>query len=398
MLNTFSLKSTQPTNKIDIGQWVNKIKSPEKSLKNKIDLIRSKQLDKQQEKYNLPAVCYNFVFSTKRTEESIVSPTGLLFIDLDKNLEDLNIDNINKDRVFMLYKSLSGQGYHLVVRVNNLSLESFKTTLDFVIYDLGIKDFCDKGAMKYNQLSFYSYDENIFYNQNSFIYSEVKNIIENKMYPTLRIQSKQQHIFEEWGTKLNLRFNNIDEQRIDGMYKVDWNNIDIIEAKLPIKRVMEGKRSVILFSYATNLLYLNQHLSFDSFNKHIQNVNNIITKNPLPQQEVFKICKSIYDYLLKGSLRPIKSKKKRSIIFKQNSGLKKDDKMEIVRDLLSKKKKNESLNKIYYILEEWDFEKYGKISIRKISDNFPISKKTIAKYYPEFKNYIQELNKEFKNN
>jgi hypothetical protein len=68
-----------------------------------------------------------------------------------------------------------------------------------------------------------------------------------------------------------------------------------------------------------------------------------------------------------------------------------------VLDLIAKKRTRDSKQKIYEILECWDFEKYGKISIRNISNNFNISKKTIAKYYSEFKAYIIEINNEYKN-
>jgi hypothetical protein len=51
------------------------------------------------------------------------------------------------------------------------------------------------------------------------------------------------------------------------------------------------------------------------------------------------------------------------------------------------------MQKLYNIIEQWDFDIYGKISIRKISNNFPISKKTVAKYWSEFKEYVNELNK-----
>lgn len=389
MLNTFSLKSTEPINSIEIGQWVKKIKSPEKSLKLQINLIRSKQLDKQEEKYNLPAVCYNFLFNKKRTENNILSSTGFLFIDLDKNLEEFDIKTIDKSKVFLLYKSLSGEGYHLIVRVNNLSIETFKTTLDFIIFDLGIEDYCDKGAMKYNQLSFYSYDENLFYNENSFIYSEVKNILD----PLGKYIKINNTVTIEGVPKINLRFNNIDEFRFDGQYKVDWGNIDIIEAKIPIKKVEEGRRNRILYAYGINLLWLNNNMSLDKLTSILMNTNIVMTKTPLTLKEVTIIAHSIYQRKLKGILQPIPSPKKRSIIFKQNIGLSKDDKLEIVRDLLIKKKSEDSKQKLYDIIENWDFEKYGKITSRSIPENFPISRKTVIKYYSEFKGYINELNK-----
>ena len=64
--------------------------------------------------------------------------------------------------------------------------------------------------------------------------------------------------------------------------------------------------------------------------------------------------------------------------------------------LIAERKVKNSKERIYEILECWDFEKYGKISVRNISNNFKINKKTITKYYSEFKNYIKELNNQYK--
>jgi hypothetical protein len=46
---------------------------------------------------------------------------------------------------------------------------------------------------------------------------------------------------------------------------------------------------------------------------------------------------------------------------------------------------------LYAILENWDFEKFGNISIRKIAMHFPISKEMVGKYYWEFKDYLVSL-------
>jgi hypothetical protein len=56
----------------------------------------------------------------------------------------------------------------------------------------------------------------------------------------------------------------------------------------------------------------------------------------------------------------------------------------------------ESRTKLYHIIENWDFTTHGTISQSKIVKNNPISKKTLEKYYREFKQYIQELNITFK--
>jgi hypothetical protein len=106
-----------------------------------------------------------------------------------------------------------------------------------------------------------------------------------------------------------------------------------------------------------------------------------------------RVIDSVFKYFDEGTLKPIYNKTKRKIIFSSNSEYTAEEKREIVLDICNKKKSDDSKQKIYDIIEAWDFDNYGKISIRKISNNFPISKKTVAKYWNEFKEYINQLNK-----
>ena len=69
-----------------------------------------------------------------------------------------------------------------------------------------------------------------------------------------------------------------------------------------------------------------------------------------------------------------------------------EEKMQQVVIEMKKMYADKSCQKINDIITDWDFKLYGKISIRKISDNYPISKKTVAKYWSEFKEFVQELN------
>jgi group I intron endonuclease len=81
---------------------------------------------------------------------------------------------------------------------------------------------------------------------------------------------------------------------------------------------------------------------------------------------------------------------------KPNYNKSKNTDLSDIRQLISKKKTSDSKQKIYNIIENWDFQLYGKITSTKIYNNFPISSKTVEKYYKEFKEYIAELNNQFK--
>ena len=51
-----------------------------------------------------------------------------------------------------------------------------------------------------------------------------------------------------------------------------------------------------------------------------------------------------------------------------------------------------SIVKIQNILDCWDFEKLGKITQQSIYKNHNVSKKTVEKYYKEYKKEIENLN------
>jgi regulator of sigma D len=140
-------------------------------------------------------------------------------------------------------------------------------------------------------------------------------------------------------------------------------------------------------------VWLNPHITIERALKVIKSVNQIAFLNPLDNLQLNRIVSSIFKYKDDGSLQPILFERKRKIVFKKNSGLNAQEKREIVLELCNKKKADDSMQKLYNIIEQWDFDIYGKISIRKISNNFPISKKTVAKYWSEFKEYVNELNK-----
>ena len=44
-------------------------------------------------------------------------------------------------------------------------------------------------------------------------------------------------------------------------------------------------------------------------------------------------------------------------------------------------------------MENWNYEKSGKITQTKMYKDYPISSKTVEKYWNEFKEHIKELNK-----
>jgi len=143
-------------------------------------------------------------------------------------------------------------------------------------------------------------------------------------------------------------------------------------------------------AYTNNLVILNSTASFERIKQTIISVSKVSCIEQPPIEDIIKIIKSVFKYKEEGTLKPIWFKKDRKIILNKN--LNKEEKMQQVVIEMKKMYADKSCQKINDIITDWDFKLYGKISIRKISDNYPISKKTVAKYWSEFKEFVQELN------
>jgi hypothetical protein len=170
---------------------------------------------------------------------------------------------------------------------------------------------------------------------------------------------------------------------------VDWGNLDFIQAYKG-KNIGVGKRNISLFEYTRNFLYINQHLNKEELLSIIKNVNDSWFTEPLEFTEVLSIVNSIFKIFEAGKLEP--SIKKRSIIFNPESEYSSEEKNELTLQLLAERKTENSKLKLNDIIEDWDFKNHGPISQSKIVKNYPISKKTVEKYYYEFKDWILELN------
>jgi len=114
------------------------------------------------------------------------------------------------------------------------------------------------------------------------------------------------------------------------------------------------------------------------------------------QKRVWSIVNSIFKQKDEGKLVPIYYNKVRRIVFNETAKLTYEEKMLIVGKELSNYHKNNSTNKLYEIINNWDFNN-GKISIRNISKFNKISKVTVQKYYAEFKDQIEDMNTNYCN-
>lgn len=405
MTNTFNvydnMRTPKISNTITIEQWFKLIKKSDFSA-----LIESaRPFGKKHPVYEankaaIPAITYNFTFLANKENVNIIGATGLLYIDIDDVKYDITTLDISK--IFAYYKSFGGLGYSVLVKVDGLSLNNYNSTYASVLADLGLSDFYDKGAKKATQYNVLSYDPDLFVNDNSYVFTATNadnNVDIKNSPPSLIINEKKTYMDREGGiynSKTPLRFDNLNEIEFEGNYTFNWDGWTYVNCWLPYKKIQSGKRNTTLIAFLNNYVWLNPQLTYKGALTVMSRINQTKCEELLSHSDINGIVKSIFKYKEAGTLKPKFNSKTRKILFAPQTGLSRDEKLAICRELLAEKNQNISLQKLNGIIAVWDFKKYGKIGQAVIHKNFPISKKTVEKYWSYFKDEVKQLNEDWK--
>jgi len=342
----------------------------------------------------LPSFRYNFNFNGYATNKNIISPSGLIYLDFD-NINDIP----NSDIIYAKWKSLSTKGFGVIVKVDNLNLNNFSNTYDEIGKQLNILP--DPNARKATQQTVLSYDPDLYFNPNSITYT-AKNISYSdkvKKVPSAHIIKKGERGLLGDDTFLEnsntLRFNNISDYFINRNeeYLVFKDKIKICEPF--IQSIIErGKRNNIMFFHLSQYKMLNPNIN----RKTLKTLSETINKRMVPKlsnNEVDSIIKSVFKKYEEGTLELILNKE-RKFLFNPIYKLTREEKMKIVNSLNGELKKEATKETIYNTIETWDFESYGKIIQEKVADVSGFSVTTIKRYWSNFKEFIRELNNDFK--
>lgn len=382
-----------------VFNWFNLIKT-ENEFTNHI--IKARTYTKGSDEYNylkknkVPCTAFNFLFDKEKLDSNIIKGTGLIFFDVDDTQFEIN--TLTDKNYFAYYKSFGGNGYSIVAKVSGLTLENFRHNYIKIAQQLGIQEKIDFGSFKASQYNVLSYDPDLSINEKSF--SFVAEDVEKKEQTQLqsifnKICSSSDDLTKEF---IPLRYNNVNDKDTKGEnYLVDWEGWDYVKCYYNANKKLSDGRKRFTLAYTRNLVWLNPHMSKERCYNVLYAMNLMAFTTQLDQQYIVSVIETVFSQKEKGTLVPKFYPKKRKFAFNPELKLKKDEKMEIVYHEMRIKKKSESTQKIYDIIETWNFDLLGKISGRNIAKNFPISKKTVEKYYPEFKEHIQKLNLKNKN-
>jgi hypothetical protein len=379
---------------ITLEEVINKIKYGDE---NQIMIEKAREYGKGHEEYDkikttvLPTFRFNFLIQGTAKNENIIEATGLIYIDVDDNLEVSN-----NEYIFAKWRSLSNTGFGILVKVNNLTLENFKDVYTSLGMILGVKaDDCARKAIQQNVLS---YDPSLYHNINSKIY-EFKN---TKKASLNSIRKEKECIV---ANEASIQQSRITE-RIDNSYEyfVGENSdkeflyfeekIMICAPFMPWNGVNKGSRNNTLFRVLSQFALLNPELG----KEYLYNKSLFLNKkiNPkLANREINLIISSVLEKRNKGTLEMYYNKK-RTILYNPNKKITKSEKSKTTGAIVGEKRTKGTQLKIYEVIENWNFEELGQISQKSVISILKFSRSKVQRNWFRFKDYIDELNNENK--
>lgn len=401
MINYFKCvtSSRNVLGSISIQEYLNKIQNGDDNL-NYIKEARESYFDdalrySTLKRNQLPCYTLNFTFDKIRKDRNIMDSTGFIYIDIDGQTEI----NLSHPLLYASWISLSGRGRGALVKVKNLNPNNFFYTYNLISDELGVSS--DNGARKRNQLNILSYDPDIYINDSSELWNCCSFDIK---YPHYSNNTYTHNIIPTvLGEKSNkdIRYDNLDmllpKIDFDGKVLYDFKEkINFSKVKIPFKVIENGSRNNILSSIAYQLRALNPFIECDYLSRIMHKINKDKCIEPLQPSEINSMIRSIMNVELED-LKPIINASRR-FIYNEDYDLPLKEKRSLTMTAINADRVKNSKQKIEKAIEEWNFEKDGKITQKSLAVANNMNKKTIEKYYPLYRSEIQLLNKKYHKN
>lgn len=339
-------------------------------------------------KVTLPCVNYSFLFDGYRTSANIISPTGLIALDIDG-------DNTlpESDYIYASYHSLSTTGRLILIKTENLTSANYKYNYQLLSNEVGVKS--DLNAAKVTQPFVLTYDSSIHINHNSKLWKA------REPKKTHFITEKKERVIGNGLGSSNKRFSNIEELisavNFDGEAIYDNKEIfGVASIFIPRNGIPEGYRNRYLLGIGYQFRALNPDSTYYDVHNLLWHINRKHCKPPISKKEFLKILESIMK--TKREDLELNHNEKKRFLFNPDYDLTTKEKQSLVMTALNRDKGLKSLEIIEAVVKDWDFMAEGKITQKKLSEKTKKNIKTIKKYFPKFKQKIKHLNKEHADN
>lgn len=239
-----NIKQPKVVSTTSTDDWFNLIKDSE--YKSEILKARNNKSIYGLIKASMPCVTFNFLYEDYKKDVNLMAPTGVMYIDIDNPMFEPK--NLDTSKVFSYYHSFGGVGYALLVKVNGLTKENFKSTYYNICKELNIIEYVDPNAIKPSQFNVLSYDTDIFINKNSKVFDSAPLTDVNR--------KKKESIYTSREGKI--RFDNLDEfvDNIDGDYLVNWDGFEFVSCWIPVRKKTNNRNNTLLaYSDGTELFF-----------------------------------------------------------------------------------------------------------------------------------------------
>lgn len=392
-INTYSCcRSPIITSTINLDQLLSEIANGHQ-YKGIIEKVRAigkgnSGFDEFKEKH-IPTYTVNATFRGSRRTENIISPTGLLYLDIDYS-RDIDLSD---SLIFAAYKSVSGTGITAIIKVENLTSENIKPCYSGIGEKLGIQ--LDQSCAEMARQTVYSYDPDISINPNSHVINASEYELKGYISPLLengeRRRSNYMYSYSQPSSTEPLVWNENHLFEFDGKdYILFDNKFPTVEVYIPVL-IPIGKRHMTISVIINNLCYLNPILTDRRIRGLIQSVNSRC-EEPLGKGEMERIFREVKSKIDSGTLERIPTRL-RKIIFNPNCP--KEVRVKMTATASGLVRSGKTHQKIVEALEDWDLFK-GKITNKKLAEIAGVHINTLKKYlrnYPDLKAKKVEINK-----
>jgi hypothetical protein len=371
---------------ISVDTLVSMVRNPSKDYLDKVSEIRKyprKSKEYDEIKKTLPCFTTAFNFRGYISNKNVGKSTGYLYLDID------DVDSINLEHPSIVFycKSISNKGYSIIVGVIGVTPDNIQNVTRSVAQELDIK--LDEAAISKDRLTIISYDINAYYNPEHTYFLYEKGILKNPHYNTIH----NIYISNDCsGGKI--RKDNFD----DVIKNIDFNGellkdfgsekIGYIKLITPFKEITDGHRNTTMNKICYIMKGLNPDTNKDVVYSYLQSINIAKFSPPLMDSEINNIIDSVFR-IENIELYPNTF---RRFIYNPDYNLSTKDKRGQNIKILNNDRKESTKKDIEYFIDSWDFRNIGKITQTKLIAISGKNKKTIEKYYPEFKAKIIKLN------
>ena len=388
---------------LSLEEFIQEVKSPGLSTKFQIlkarEIYKTSPLKKDDHLYkgiknSLPCITFLNTFNDYVSTVNIVEPTGFMYLDID-NIPHIDLKSFNF--VVAYWKSLSNNGYGILIKYkkqDNLILqECIKELSNLFKIEL------DKNAVSVDRLNVISFDENIYYNKDykEYVFNNKDKVVSDSYINTNFINRLEviDTIYEEG----KIRFSNFEEL----LKNYDFNGdtfIDLGENKLQYaevfipKEIFDGNRNKSMFVLCSQIRGLNTWVTQEHLFKICDTINKDKFKPVLDQKELLEIVRKVYS---KSQPVVILNKTKR-ILFNPDYILTKREKQVLTAKQIRSAEADKNTSKIITCLNNWDFDRLGKISQSKLAKETGFGIATIKRRAKKINNIFDILNKEYLDN